>query len=111
MPERQFIIDGLKALQHLAKNNYRRDFTALTENEQFDLISKLQKGKNDQIPEWQNIPQKALFRKLVGLIVEAYYSHPTIWSEIGYGGPVYPDVYVRVELGLTDPWEAKRVGE
>jgi hypothetical protein len=110
-PEKQFIIEGLKALQHLAKINYQRDFTGLTEQEQFALISKLQKGENTQIPSFQDIPQKKLFKKLVGLIVEAYYSHPTVWSEIGYGGPVYPDVYVRVELGLTDPWEAKRVGE
>lgn len=110
-PEKQFVIDGLRAIQHLAKITYQRDFTELTEQEQFTLISKLQKGQNAMIPEWQDIPQKNLFNKLVGLIVEAYYSHPAVWSEIGYGGPVYPDVYARVELGLTDPWEAKRVGE
>lgn len=102
---------GLRAMQHLAKITYQRDFTELTEQEQLTLVSKLQKGQNALIPSFQDIPQKKLFKKLVGLIVEAYYSHPTVWSEIGYGGPVYPDVYVRVELGLTDPWEAKRVGE
>jgi hypothetical protein len=39
--------------------------------------------------------------------VSAYYSHPTVWSDIGYAGPAYPRGYVRIERGLRDPWEAK----
>lgn len=110
-PEHRLVIDGLRALQQAAMTKYHKDFTELAENKQFTLISSLQKGENDLIPAWLDIPPQKLFKKLVGLIVEAYYAHPAVWSEIGYGGPVYPDVYVRVELGLTDPWEAKRIGE
>jgi hypothetical protein len=54
------------------------------------------------------IPAKELFYKLLTESVAAYYSHPTVWSEIGYAGPAYPRGYVRTEWGITDPWEAKR---
>ncbi len=57
---------------------------------------------------WDGIPQKALFHKLLQLSVEAYYSHPLVWSEIGFGGPAYPRGYIRADQGQLDPWEAVR---
>jgi len=41
-------------------------------------------------------------------IVTAYYSHPTAWSEIGFGGPASPRGYVRMGFDERDPWEAKK---
>jgi hypothetical protein len=38
--------------------------------------------------------------------VLAYYSHPTAWSEIGFGGPASPRGYVRMGFNRRDPWEA-----
>ncbi len=35
-----------------------------------------------------------------------YYSHPTAWNEIGFGGPASPRGYVRIGLDERDPWEA-----
>lgn len=32
-PERQFVIDGIRALQHAARAKYQRDFTGLNESE------------------------------------------------------------------------------
>lgn len=110
-PEKLLIREGLKALDHVAKLTHAKDFEEIDEKEQFALLAALDKGKAPQIPEWSEIPQKELFNKLLNLITEAYYSHPVIWSEIGYGGPVYPQSYVRVEFGLTDPWEAKLDGK
>jgi hypothetical protein len=57
-------------------------------------------------PIWASVPQKALFTKWLTMTLEAYYSHPNVWSEIGYGGPAYPRGYVRTQLGQSDPWEA-----
>ena len=51
--------------------------------------------------------QKEFFETLLALAVEAYASHPAVWSEMGYGGPRYPRGYYRIEAGVTDPWEAK----
>ena len=57
------------------------------------------------------IPVKDFMQKILSEAMSAYYSHPTIWSDIGYAGPAYPRGYVRSEIGLTDPWEAKRDGK
>lgn len=110
-PEKVLIREGLKALDHVSRLSFGRDFGELEEDRQFKILSDLQQGRAAQIPEWSGIPPQDLFNKLATTIVSAYYSHPTVWSEIGYGGPVYPRVYVRVEKGLTDPWEAKRDGK
>ncbi|MCK9918131.1 gluconate 2-dehydrogenase subunit 3 family protein, partial [Microbacteriaceae bacterium K1510] len=60
---------------------------------------------------WAKVPQKDFFTRMLYDIVSAYYSHPLVWSDIGYGGPAYPRGYVRVEKGLVDPWEAKQDGK
>lgn len=110
-PEKVFVREGLNAIDHVARLRYHKNFVELDDNKQFQILADLQLGKADQIPEWSRIPQKDLFKKLSGAIVDAYYSHPAVWSEIGYGGPAYPRGYYRIEFGLTDPWEAKRDGK
>ncbi|WP_066633750.1 gluconate 2-dehydrogenase subunit 3 family protein [Desulfolucanica intricata] len=112
-PEQKNLIRwGLRYIESLAQTEYKSKFLELDEEKQFQIIAALQTGKAPQLPEWSRVPQKELFKKLVTEVVGAYYSHPQVWSEIGYGGPAYPRGYVRVEHGLTDPWEAKRdVGE
>ncbi|MTI79410.1 MAG: gluconate 2-dehydrogenase subunit 3 family protein [Firmicutes bacterium] len=108
-PEQKTLIrQGLKAIDKLAQQQYNASFLEIDPNQQLSLLEDLQKGKAQQLKDWQQIPQKELFKKLATNIVSAYYSHPIVWSEIGYGGPAYPRGYVRVEKGLTDPWEAKR---
>lgn len=110
-PEDVLIRDGLAAVDHAARQKYAKGFTELDNDKQFTIISSLQMGQLPQIPEWSRIPQKDLFKKFLLEIVSAYYSHPEVWSEIGYGGPAYPRGYVRIEYGLTDPWEARADGK
>ena len=97
----------MAALNKLSQQLYHQNLFAILPEQQFGLIAALQTGNAPELPDWDRVPQKELFKKLLELTVSAYYSHPTIWSEIGYGGPAYPRGYVRTELGLTDPWEAK----
>ena len=106
-PAKDLICWGLTAIDNCAQKRHQKKFLQLSTEEQFVFLTDLQKGTADPIPDWLEVPQKALFKKLANEIVSAYYAHPTVWSEIGYGGPAYPRGYVRVELGLTDPWEAK----
>ncbi len=108
-PEQKVLVrEGLKAIDKLAKKQYGARFLETDVQQQLSILAAVQKGKAVPMDEWQTIPQKELFKKLATQITSAYYSHPTVWSEIGYGGPAYPRGYVRVERGLTDPWEAKR---
>lgn len=106
--QKTFILDGLKALEHWGKSKYLRAFLNLKTSQQLEILSQLEQGNLGQVELWDANWQKELFKKLLSLAVDAYYSHPWVWSEIGYGGPAYPRGYVRVELGLTDPWEPKR---
>jgi len=108
IPEHKTLVrQGLKAVDKFAKKQYGVSFLEIEVQQQLSLLTALSKGEA-MLMEWQSMPQKELFKKLATEIVSAYYSHPTVWSEIGYGGPAYPRGYVRVETGLTDPWEAKR---
>ena len=44
---------------------------------------------------------------LVQDAVDAYYAHPYVWDEIGFGGPAYPRGYMRLEHGMPEPWEVE----
>ncbi len=108
-PEQKILLRrGLKATDDLAKKLYGAPFHKIDVQQQFSILDDIARGKAMTSEDWQGIPQKEFFKKLSTEIVNAYYSHPTVWSEIGYGGPAYPRGYVRVEMGITDPWEAKR---
>lgn len=107
-PAPQLIRDGVAAIDATAQRLYTNHFFHLNDNEQQQIMSDVS-GGTAILPEiWGTVPQKELFVKLLTLTVEAYYSHPTVWSEIGYGGPAYPRGYVRTQGGHLDPWEAKR---
>ncbi len=106
-PEKQLILEGLKALDHWAQKNYHQIFSEASTENQFEILKELQLGNLPVFGFWQKSTQKDLFTKLAGMIITAYYSHPQIWSQIGYGGPAYPRGYIRVEKGLADPWEAQ----
>ncbi|WP_139491931.1 gluconate 2-dehydrogenase subunit 3 family protein [Brevibacillus dissolubilis] len=101
---------GLQGLDELAQQKHQQRFVEIKRPQQEDLLRLVEQGQAPMTPAWQQVPQKDFFKKLLHDVVAAYYSHPAVWSEIGYGGPAYPRGYVRVEKGLVDPWEAKRDG-
>jgi len=107
-PEEELIRSGLRALDAAAIVLYGHPIVQLTHEVRKALLQELQAGIIDANMKWSASLQTALFKKLAVNAVKAYYSHPTCWSEIGYAGPAYPRGYVRSEIGLTDPWEAKR---
>lgn len=107
-PERELVRNGLAAVEAASVAAHRKAFFRLDEQTQKTMMADISTGSAEPISVWIGIPQKELFSKLLSMTVESYYSHPTIWSEIGYGGPAYPRGYVRAGIGQTDPWEAKR---
>lgn len=44
-------------------------------------------------------------------VLEAFYSHPWAWNEIGFGGPAYPRGYARMGVGLSEAWEGEEAFE
>lgn len=101
------IREGIRALDQYCTLTYGRQFAGIKDEEKQAILAKMMNNELQLSADGINIPAKELFNKLLSEAVSAYYSHPMIWSEIGYAGPAYPRGYVRSELGLRDPWEAK----
>ena len=106
-PKQELVLQGLGYLIKYCQDTHQQSFSQLEEREQLAILKDLEKG----VINWSNFPVRHFFQYLKRELVSAYYSHPTIWSEIGHGGPAYPRGYVRTELGLTDPWEARKDGK
>ncbi|MBL0385949.1 gluconate 2-dehydrogenase subunit 3 family protein [Tumebacillus sp. ITR2] len=107
--QKDLIKNGLAALEVLAQSEYGTSFVQLTPEKQTTILVGLERDiLTLRTTEGTVVPATAFFSKMLTETVSAYYSHPQVWSEIGYGGPAYPRGYVRIEFGLTDPWEAKR---
>ncbi|HEX5419487.1 MAG TPA: gluconate 2-dehydrogenase subunit 3 family protein [Gammaproteobacteria bacterium] len=97
---------GLAALDAAARVRHGVRFHALAAPEQDELLKAMQNSELDG-PEWGGMPARLFFRERVTHdILAAYYSHPTAWSEIGFGGPASPRGYVRMNFNRRDPWEA-----
>ena len=100
---------GLCALEAESRSAHGRAFHELPRNLQHELLRKMQSGDLHH-EAWQGMSPASFFsRRLLNDIVSAYWSHPTAWSEIGWGGPASPRGYVRMGYDERDPWEAAEV--
>lgn len=107
----ELIRQGLEAMEKSSQHIYSISFAELEIENQKKMINDISEDKAESSAIWNGVPQKALFEKLMRLTVEAYCSHPQVWSDIGYAGPAYPRGYVRTQLGQLDPWEANTENE
>jgi hypothetical protein len=97
---------GLRALDDAANRHYQTKFVALSSEQRDDLLRNMQNGSL-QSEALEGMSAKLFFSdRLLKDIVNAYYAHPTAWSEMGFGGPASPRGYVRLALDRHDPWEA-----
>ncbi|MGH8215269.1 MAG: gluconate 2-dehydrogenase subunit 3 family protein [Rhodanobacteraceae bacterium] len=97
---------GLAALDAESRTRHQRRFHALTTDLQDELLKAMQDGVLDA-PAWQGMSPGTFFSERVTHdVLAAYYSHPTSWNEIGFGGPASPRGYVRMYFDRRDPWEA-----
>lgn len=94
---------GLAALETAAQAQHHAAFHTLSAIAQDELLKAMQEGRL----EWGEMPAKLFFKeRLIHDILAAYYSHPTSWNEIGFGGPASPRGYVRMNFNRRDSWEA-----
>ncbi|MEO9130683.1 MAG: gluconate 2-dehydrogenase subunit 3 family protein [Sphingomonas sp.] len=97
---------GLAAIEGEAGALYKRGFSLLTEGEQDRLLAAMQAGEIGG-PRWADLAAKTFFeRRILADIPALYYSLPSAWNEIGFGGPASPRGYVRLDSTRPDPWEA-----
>ncbi|MGH8273119.1 MAG: gluconate 2-dehydrogenase subunit 3 family protein [Gammaproteobacteria bacterium] len=97
---------GLAALDAATIAQHNQRFHTLAAAEQDELLKAMQTGKLDG-SEWDGMPADTFFSARVAHdILAAYYSHPSSWNDIGFGGPASPRGYVRMNFNRHDPWEA-----
>lgn len=105
-PEREAWRRGLVALDAEAEAAHGAPFRALEGTQQDALLRQMAAGKLHG-SAWVGLPPATFFKhRLLRDVVMAYFSHPTAWSEIGWGGPASPRGYVRMGYDARDPWEA-----
>jgi hypothetical protein len=104
--EREAWRRGLRALDAEAQGAHGRAFLDLDPAAQLDLLRRMERGDLHD-SAWGGMPPKTFFnQRLLTDVVDAYWSHPTAWSEMGFGGPASPRGYVRMDYDERDPWEA-----
>ena len=105
-PDREAHRIGLQGIQAIAQHMYGQSFTELGPREQDSVLQTIH---DDDPPAggdiWKQLPVRRYWFLLVQDAIEAYYSHPFAWDEIGFGGPAYPRGYMRLENGRPEPWE------
>ncbi|MEI5996144.1 gluconate 2-dehydrogenase subunit 3 family protein [Paraburkholderia bengalensis] len=97
---------GLAALDDESRRRHRAAFADLDEAARIGMIQALEHGTLTG-DAWQDMPSKLFFKeRVLHDICTTYYSHPSTWSQIGFGGPANPRGYVRMVFNRRDPWEA-----
>jgi hypothetical protein len=97
---------GLRALDAEAELLNGGAFHRLDAAQQDDVLRHIEAG-DVRSQEWGGMPPRTFFhQRLLSDIVRAYWSYPTAWSEMGWGGPASPRGYVRMGYDRRDPWEA-----
>lgn len=104
---------GLAGLDAEARHRHGRGFAELAGAQQDDTLRGLQRGECHPA-SFGTLPVRRFFTHvLLKAAASHFYAQPQAWSEIGFGGPASPRGYVRIALGMRDPWEAplRRGGE
>jgi hypothetical protein len=96
-------------LDEEAQVRHEKRFSALDAEIQDMVLSAILKGETRTL-SWKKIPARLAFEQIVSTVATIYYAHPNAWNEIGWGGPKYPGIYVRVRCGRKDREEAGEVG-
>lgn len=107
-PDREAYRLGIQAIEEMSRHLHGRGFTELGEREQDELLESIHDGHPAAALEiWKRMPVERFWMLLLQDCVDAYYSHPYAWDEIGFGGPAYPRAYMRLERGEAEPWEVE----
>jgi hypothetical protein len=101
---------ALRAIDEMATERFRLSFTSLSVHRQELILKSIHDAEPEPAHEvWKQLPVHRFWALLTEDCVNAYYSHPWAWDEIGFGGPAYPRGYMRLENGLPEPWEKDEI--
>lgn len=96
------------AMNEESQSRYNGNFVDLPYLQQEAVLKAIHDGKPKAAkPIWKQMSIGRFWLLLMQDAIEAYYSHPWAWDEIGFGGPAYPRAYTRLERGEPEPWEVE----
>jgi hypothetical protein len=96
------------AINQEARVRYGGNFIDLPYLQQDVVLQAIHDGKPAAAKDiWKQMSIGRFWLLLLQDAIEAYYSHPWAWDEIGFGGPAYPRAYTRLERGEPEPWEVE----
>ncbi len=99
---------ALQAIDEIAHHLHGRAFLDIGDRAQDELLEMIHDGEPPAGRRiWERMPVERFWMLLVQDCIDAYYSHPLAWDEIGFGGPAYPRAYMRLERGEPEPWEVE----
>lgn len=81
-PDKEAYISGLNGINESAELTFGKEFPALEESQQDQILSEVQSG-NASGRIWRRVPAAFFFEELLASLVELYYSHPIAKEEIG----------------------------
>jgi len=98
----------LRGLDETARSRYGVDAFAAADSEaQESIVSAMSDGSLSG-GAWDELDVSRAFSVCMRAILAAFYSHPWAWNEIGYGGPAYPQGYMRLgPVGSLEPHERR----
>lgn len=99
---------GKRAIDLEAERRFQLGFVACSYAQREAVLKAIHDGKplgGEEI--WEKMSVHRFWQLIMGDAIEAYYSHPWAWDEIGFGGPAYPRGYMRLERGEPEPWEVE----
>ncbi len=100
---------GLRGLDETALILHAASFVELDSAGQ-DSVLLAVRGGHPPGQIWTELPAERWWIHIaLQAISGIYYSHPTAWDEIGFGGPAYPRGYTALNFGAPEPWEAEEV--
>jgi hypothetical protein len=107
-PDRVAFQLGEEAINAESRERYAGDFVDLPHHQQDLVLKAIHDGKPAPAKDiWKRMSVGRFWQLLMQDALEAYYSHPWAWDEIGFGGPAYPRAYTRLERGEPEPWEVE----
>jgi hypothetical protein len=107
MPDdRETWLRVLEGLDRSARHWHQRaSFADCVAGDREGILKTLAKGERAG-PGWEGLNVSHAWSVCSRMVLEAFYSHPWAWNEIGYGGPAYPRGYMRLgPLSVLEPHE------
>ncbi|MGI8714553.1 MAG: gluconate 2-dehydrogenase subunit 3 family protein [Solirubrobacteraceae bacterium] len=97
----------LRGLEETARGRYGAEsgFAAADIQTQEAIVAAMSDGSLSG-GAWDEVDVSRAFSVCMRAILAAFYSHPWAWNEIGYGGPAYPQGYMRLgPISSLEPHE------